>query len=170
MKLMHGKPLIDYTIEYAMDCPLINEVFVSTDSEEIAAHAGKKGVKAIIRSSQLCGNVAIVDVLKHAVMQTSDPDKITHVVALQADHPDRTVNLTDLLKFTLERDIADTITIEADGVRHGSIRILRKKDLMENRISYSIMAVRDECTNIHHQKDFDRAAANIEKRLMIKNG
>lgn len=168
MKLMLGKPLVDYTIEYAQGCPLIDEIYVSTDSAEIAAHAKNKGVKVIMRPPQLCGNASIVDVLKHVVSNVPESEKISRVVALQVDHPDRTVNLTELIQKTIDRDIVDTITIEADGIRHGSIRIVSKKDLMEDKISYSIMAVRDECTNIHYQGDFDKAAENIKKRLNKK--
>lgn len=168
MKLMLGKPLIDYTIEYAQACLLIDRIYVSTDSPEIATHAKTKGVEVIMRPAHLCGNVAIIEVLKHAVNNIPDQEKISRVVALQVDHPDRTVNLTELIQKTIDRDIADTITIEADGIRHGSIRIVSKKGLMEDKISYSIMAVRDECTNIHYQGDFDKAAKNINKRLNKK--
>ena len=170
MKLMLSKPLIDHTIEYAKNCPLIAEIYVSTDSQEIADYAKAKGVKAIIRPDSLCGDVAIVDVLRHTVNNLPDAGRFERVVALQADHPDRTINLTDLIKRTIERDIADTITIEADGVRNGSIRILKVKDLMAGAISYSIMAVRDKCTNIHYQDDFNKAAENIKKRSTIKHG
>lgn len=164
MRLMFGKPLIDYTIEYAQGCPLIDKIYISTDSEEIARHAKRKGVEIIMRPPSLCGNIAIVDVLRHAVNNIPDNEKISRVVALQVDHPDRTVDLTDIIKKTIEKDIVDTITIEADGIRNGSIRILRRKELMEDRISYSVMAVRDKCTNIHYQQDFDRAAENIKRK------
>ena len=169
MKMLLGKPLIDYTIEYARACPLVDAIYISTDSREIAEHAKAMGVRAIIRPPELCGDIAITEVLKHALHGLPDNEKVTHVVALQVDHPDRTVDLTELLTLTIGKDVADTVTIDANGTRNGSIRILRKKDLMENRISYSIMAVRDECTNIHYQKDFDRAAENVKKRLK-KNG
>lgn len=170
MKLMLGKPLIDYTIEYAKKCPSIDEIYVSTDSQEIFEYAKSKGVKAIIRPPALCGNIAIVDVLRHVINSIPGADRVSRVVALQVDHPDRTIDLADFIKRATDNDIADAITIEADGIRNGSIRILRIKDLMSGAISYSILAVRDECTNIHYQKDFDRAADKIKKRLSKING
>jgi len=164
MKEILSKPMIDYTIEYAKDCRLIDEIYVSTDSEEIAEYAKRKNVKVIMRPIELCGDVGIVEVLKHSLNNITYSNKITHVIALQVDHPDRTVNLTNLIQRTIDKDIVDTITIEPDGIRNGSIRILKKKDLMEGKISYSIMAVRDGCTNIHYQEDLQRAAENIKRR------
>jgi len=167
MRKMLGKPLIDYTIDYAKNCHLIDEIYVSTDSDEIAGHSASRGVKAVIRPEGLCGNVAIVDVLKHCLDNIPQKDSITRVVALQVDHPDRTLDLTEFLKGVIDRDIADAITIEPDGIRNGSIRILRKKDLMEDKISYSIMALRDDCTNIHFKEDFDRAEERIKRRTSV---
>ncbi len=171
MKEMLGRPLIDFTIDYAQSCPLIDEIYVSTDSQEIVRHAKTRGIKAVMRPPHLCGDISIAEVLRHAINNIpGGKDKFTRVIALQVDHPDRKINLTDLIRLTLERDIADTITIEADGVRNGSIRILKVKDLMSGAISYSIMAVRDECTNIHYQDDFDKAAENIKKRAIKGHG
>lgn len=167
MKLMIGKPLIEYTIEYAQSCPLIDRIYVSTDSPEIAEFAKKKGVKALIRPIQLCGNVSIVEVLKHAVGTITEADEISHIIALQADHPDRKLNLTSLLQKAIQADIVDTITIDTNGVRNGSIRILKKDALMEDRISYSIIAVKDECTNIHYQEDFDKAASHLRETAVF---
>lgn len=161
MKEMRGKPLLYYTIQYAKSCELIDEIYVSTDSKTIAEYAKSEQVKVIMRPSHLCGEAIIVDVLKHAIEEHREKDKISRVVALQPDHPDRTVNLTELLKKAIDHDIADAITLHPDGLRSGSIRILRKKDLMENKMSYSIFAAIDHSTNIHTQSDFDEASLHL---------
>ena len=36
---LHGRPLLDYAIECARQCPEIGHIVVSTDSDEIAAVA-----------------------------------------------------------------------------------------------------------------------------------
>lgn len=54
-----NKPLIAYTIEHALACPLINRVAVSTDSIEIAAIAEKFGAEVpYIRPSHLATDEA----------------------------------------------------------------------------------------------------------------
>lgn len=40
---LHGKPLIEYSIEYSLKCPLVARTIVSTDSEEIAEIAKQCG-------------------------------------------------------------------------------------------------------------------------------
>jgi N-acylneuraminate cytidylyltransferase/CMP-N,N'-diacetyllegionaminic acid synthase len=45
---LKGKPLIAYTVETALLCRLLNDVIVSTDSEEIAGAAKAAGIKTII--------------------------------------------------------------------------------------------------------------------------
>lgn len=166
MKPMLGKPLLYYTIQYAKSCELIDDIFVSTDSEEIADYARSQNVKVVLRPRSLCGEAIIVEVLKHCIEQHPQKEKISRVVALQVDHPDRTVNLTYFLKKTIEYDIADAITLHSDGLRSGSIRILRKKDLIEDKISYSILAYLDESTNIHTQEDFDHASERYKNTLL----
>ena len=96
-------------------------------------------------------------------------DKVSRVVALQVDHPDRTVNLTHFLQKVIEHDISDAITLDPTGIRNGSIRILRTKDLLEGKISYSVMAILDACTNIHTQADFESAERKMKQNPSLYN-
>lgn len=45
IKLLNNKPLINYTIEYALESQLPNKIIVSTDSEEIAKIAKEAGAE-----------------------------------------------------------------------------------------------------------------------------
>lgn len=45
IRLLNGKPLLQYSIEYALDCKVISHVVVSTDSPEIAEIAQKAGAE-----------------------------------------------------------------------------------------------------------------------------
>ncbi len=45
IKVMNGKPLIAWTIENAKKCPYIDEIYVSTDSQEIADVCENFGIK-----------------------------------------------------------------------------------------------------------------------------
>lgn len=62
MRLMHGKPLIEYAIENALRCSRIDVVAVSSDSEEILSFAAQfDGVVCIDRSSELAGDSVTLD-------------------------------------------------------------------------------------------------------------
>ena len=64
-KLFLGKPIIEYAIDNAIQSNLFNEVMVSTDDEDIAKFAMKKGAKVpFMRSEENSDDFATtVDVL-----------------------------------------------------------------------------------------------------------
>lgn len=54
IQLLHGKPLIEYSIGYSLKCPLITHTVVSTDSEEIAEIARNCGAEVpFVRPEEL---------------------------------------------------------------------------------------------------------------------
>lgn len=53
IKILNGKPLLQYSIETARNVGQIEDVFVSTDCEKIAAVAKDNGVKVIFRPAEL---------------------------------------------------------------------------------------------------------------------
>ncbi|MFA6393938.1 MAG: acylneuraminate cytidylyltransferase family protein [Patescibacteria group bacterium] len=63
----HGKPLIAYTIEAALKSKLFgNDIYVSSDSEEILKIADQLGVKSIRRPAKISGdNASLEDVTLH---------------------------------------------------------------------------------------------------------
>jgi len=59
IKPLYGKPLINYTIDTATQCTLINDVIVSTDNSEIATVAKNAGIQFIIdRPAELATDAA----------------------------------------------------------------------------------------------------------------
>lgn len=62
MRLMHGKPLIEYAIRNAMESSFIDDVVVSSDSEEILAFASQfEGVTCLNRDSELAQDAVTLD-------------------------------------------------------------------------------------------------------------
>ena len=55
-KLLCGKPLICYSIETAKQCQFIDDIFVSTDDEDIIEIATEQGVNVIKRDEHLTGD------------------------------------------------------------------------------------------------------------------
>lgn len=64
-----GKPLIQYSIEQAKDCPLIDHVYVSTDDEEIADVARQAGANVpFLRPAEMATSTASkIPVIQHLV-------------------------------------------------------------------------------------------------------
>lgn len=58
IKLLNGKPLIQYSIDTALACPQIERVFVSTDDSEIACIAELRGATLIDRPKELASDTS----------------------------------------------------------------------------------------------------------------
>ena len=92
-----GKPLIYYTIKFALECnDLLNRIIVSTDDEEIASIAKSYGVDIpFIRPKELATDASSkVDVLRHALKSCENihQEQYDLVVDLDVTAPIRTKN------------------------------------------------------------------------------
>lgn len=95
-----GKPLLAYMIEAAQTASLVNKVFVSTDSEEIAAVASHYGAEVIIRPTSISGDTASSEeALLHALEYFEKTEKLPDILLL----------LQCTAPFTAPEDINGTI-------------------------------------------------------------
>lgn len=85
-----GKPLVAWSIEQAKNAQNVEEVFVSTDGENIAEIAQEYGAKVIRRPKELASDVASSeDALLHAINEIRKEMKIDNILFLQATSPVR---------------------------------------------------------------------------------
>jgi len=93
IKLLDGFPLLSFSILFAQaNSEIIDEIYVSTDDEDIKNIALKYGAKVIDRPKDLSGDLEpTVSALKH-VLQIIDSE-VDNVVLLQATNPIRPKNL-----------------------------------------------------------------------------
>ncbi len=91
---MNGRPLIAWTIDQALECPFIDSVVVSTDSDEIAGIATLCGARVpFMRPTSLADDRATsVDVVLHTIDSLEAIGEAYHyVVLLEATSPLRDV-------------------------------------------------------------------------------
>lgn len=101
IRLFSGKPLLAYMIEAALSASLVDRVFVSTDSEEIASVSQKYGAEVISRPEDLSNDTASSEaVLLHALEQLKINEK---------NLPDIILLLQCTAPFTTAEDINGTI-------------------------------------------------------------
>lgn len=170
MVLIEEKPLLYYTIKTARECRLADKIYVSTDSSEIARFAREEGVNVIMRPSELCGEMPVLEVYRHALLNIDDKG-VAYIVGLQPDHPDRTADLEEIIKYAIEKDWDDLISVDSNGVKNGSIRIMKTQALRERRLSINSGSVMDSSTNIHSSSDLKLAGIRLRQRncpLVIK--
>lgn len=173
MILLEGKPLLYHTIKTAMECKLVDKVYVSTDSSAIAEFAKSEGASVIMRPAQLAAEAPVTEVYRHALMSI-DNEGIRYIIGLQPDHPDRTVDLEKIIKYALAKDLDDLISVDSEGFKNGSIRVMKTQALKEGKISTNLGSVMDNATNIHTLADLNLAKARLRQKglpltIKIKN-
>ncbi len=105
-----GRPLMAYPLLAASGCSLVDRVFVSTDSQEIAQIALSYGAEVIDRPPELCTPDALgEDAFKHgfhAIMQSCDDvgEELELVVLLFANAPTVSATLIEIGIETLRAD------------------------------------------------------------------
>ena len=84
----NGEPLVVHSINYAKECSLVNNIYVSTDDDEIASVSSNSGASIIQRPSELSGDTATTESAIEHVLSTLEvkPDII---ILLQATSPFR---------------------------------------------------------------------------------
>lgn len=159
LQKIRGRTLIEHAVAYARRSDRIQAVVVSTDSDEIAGHARGLGVEVVRRGKELGGETPLIDVYRHA-FQAVDDGRITHVVGVQPDHPDRRSRLEEVLDYALSKDIDDLFTVDRHGRRNGSLVVLSRKALKAAPFPYASSWM-DDCTNIHTPLDLEIARRNL---------
>ena len=90
IRLLLGKPLISWTIEKAKKSKYIDEIFVSTDDEEIAEVSKMYGAEVIPRPKKLAGDEITLDpVIYHALISVEESlkKKYDFIITLQPTSP-----------------------------------------------------------------------------------
>jgi len=65
MRLLRQKPLIQYSIDFAINNFSINDIWVNSDDREVIEFAKKQGIMTLLRPDNLATDeIATVDVLK----------------------------------------------------------------------------------------------------------
>ena len=105
---MAGRPMVEYPIQAAADAQLIEEIFVSTDGEAIAAASKRAGAEVIWRPDELGGDhVNHGEVIKHAVEWVDERvSSLENVVLLLGNTVMVDGPLIDLSLKTLQDDPA----------------------------------------------------------------
>jgi CMP-N,N'-diacetyllegionaminic acid synthase len=92
IKLLNGKPLIEYTINSALQSGVLDRVIVSTDHEEITSISRKCGAEVPFkRPADISEDVETELVLQHAVkyLEEEENEEVEAVVLLQPTSPFR---------------------------------------------------------------------------------
>ena len=118
MRILAGKPLAVHAIRFAIENPLIDSVFVSTDIEELREPALKLGAEMpFLRPKELClDGTAMIDVIVHVVDFLEAENRLPEfLVLLQPTSPFRRhSDLNDALNALFDDEKVDSVvSVEA---------------------------------------------------------
>ena len=154
-----GLPLVTHAIRYVRRFKNVDKIIVSTDSEEVADIAGRDGATVHFRGPELSGETPLFEVYRD-VAEKLGCKKLSFLVGVQPDHPNRKSDLDALIKYVKDNRLDDLCTVDRQGKRNGAIRILSMNALTAGQpLRTSI--VRDDCINIHSAFDFAMAAHEL---------
>lgn len=106
IRLLAGRPLVWYAMQNALNSRYIDDVIVSTDSEEVGIIAKQLGIKVHWRSKELTeDDVTLDSVIYDAVKEENS----SYVITMQPTSPTLKVStLDDAILYSIEKD-ADTV-------------------------------------------------------------
>ena len=113
-----GKPLIEWTIDAAMQSGCLERVILSTDDEEIARAAVEKGVEVpFLRPAELAQDDSPhIDAVLHALLWLAKAENFTpeFVVLLQPTSPLRSAeDISAAVKIALEQNADSVVSVSA---------------------------------------------------------
>lgn len=132
MRLFNGKPLIYYTLHCALESQLLDEIYVSTDSEEIKAYCESEGVKIpFMRPPELScddvhGVVPILDMLE----KLGGSSKYSYCVSLLPTCPLRRARTVDAIITSSMKNHRNVLSVSPLGKVIYHLRTLSSEGLL----------------------------------------
>ena len=151
----HGKPMFLVNVEKCLR--VFDDVYVSSDSEEILKITKDAGAKPILRGVELCGDTPNIPVYRHAIEQMGDVDGI---VAVQANSPTIPAEIIRRTKKYMEEGVEEIMTAHDDGTLYGSVWAISKKRLEKYKDFYKpepLLLIFDDSIDIHTSQDYEKA-------------
>jgi len=148
IKNFEGKPLISHSIEYAKDSKLINEIYVTTDDNQIAHISKTAGAKIITRPAELATDTSTTEsAIKHAL---NNIDKLPDIIVLLQPtsplRPEKSLDIAinkflnddcdSLLSLSPSNDFFWTIDSKKASPEYDFLNRKRRQDITEYEKKY----------------------------------
>jgi CMP-N,N'-diacetyllegionaminic acid synthase len=159
LRELNGKSLVEHSIDYAKASKHEVEIIVSSESDEVREVSLKNNVIFRSRGIELCGDAEVVDVYLDIVANINATFDL--VVGLQPDNPNRSHTLDECIKYMIDNNYDDLITINPTYKRSGSVRIFKFDYLKNGMVSKRIGCIQDHATDIHYESDLEQVKQKI---------
>lgn len=163
IKMLNGKPLIYYTINAALNCSLIDDVFVSTEDDKVTKVAEECGAKVINRPSEFATDEADTECVLNHFVKNVDAD---YYCLMQATSP-----------FTISRELEMGCSVMTDNPDYDSLVTFTTLDKFIWKIGFE----NDECkkfggfdlkpVNYHyHDRPRRQDFGDLQRSFLVETG
>jgi CMP-N,N'-diacetyllegionaminic acid synthase len=132
MKLLRGKPLVQYTFESAKLSKKLDAIHVTTDSEEVMELARKNEVDApYLRPDHLASDTAsMIDTVLYHInwIKENRKQEVENIILLQPTNPIRSTNLIDDCISKFEKHGAESLVAVTKCLQHPYETFTLEKD------------------------------------------
>tara|TARA_R100001377_G_scaffold82889_1_gene63730 strand:- start:2550 stop:3104 length:555 start_codon:yes stop_codon:yes gene_type:complete len=158
--LLNGIPLIEYTINAALQSKYINKenLYVNTDFDKVIDIAKKRNIQVIERPSHLAGDkVWTQPVINHTDDELGGLDDEDIIVILQANSPQITTEKIDeCIDMLINNDLFEVHTIDSTMINNGAIQVIKRKvRKQQGKVCYNGVVMAD-WIDVHTIEDINK--------------
>ena len=156
---LFGKPLMSYAIEACKGSQYLDaqNIYVSTEDEEIAGVAIQYGAKVIDRPDELAeDHVWTQDVLSHALewSERQTGSEFDVLVRVQANSPQITSDKIDeCVKKLQDYNLWEVFTVDEDGIEDAAVHVMLRRCVNQKALSVYKGVVRTDYVDVHTVED-----------------
>ena len=157
---LKGKPLISYAINACKHSKKIDEIYVSSDDDEILNISKNLGAKPLKREMNISDDktpkiVAIREVLKEEQLLIDGKPDI--VIIPQANSPEINAKEIDKgLDLMKKYNLWEVMSANSNGVQNAAFRIIKADKIENNFLSAHCGFVIFNCIDIHTIEDVEK--------------
>jgi len=163
--LLKGKPLIAYTIEACKNSKSIEDIYVSSDDDEILSISKEFGAKPIKRDSSISDDYTPkIDVIRAVLKQKKllKDGKPEIIVIPQANSPQiSTKNIDDGLEFMKKYNLWEVMSADKNGVQNAALRIVKANQINNKFLSAHCGFITFNCLDVHTIQDIKKLEKEI---------
>lgn len=118
--LFEGMPLVAHTILQALACPVLSEVVVTTDSDDIAKVAKEYGAQVFHHPAELSQQgKPTAPVIKYVARELTKTSQYNHIAVLRATSPLRTADdISSSFQLLTSSDADSIVSLARDDTMH----------------------------------------------------
>jgi CMP-N-acetylneuraminic acid synthetase len=154
-----GKPLMSYTIDECKKSRFIQDIYVSSDHDEILSVGEQYGAHSLKRPSALADDktpkiIAIRQAVQDPHIGNLSKDDI--IVVAQANSPQITADQMDSgIQLMLDHNLWEVMSADHNGVQNAAFRIVRYHALFNEFLSAHCGFIVAENIDVHTLEDLE---------------